>query len=87
MTGVQQVRMRWMSCLMEDGATQMDPKVAVEVTIHDLMAKYQLRGVGRSYLFQKYLEICRQSRIYYQNLGGTVGFEFKTPYKLCVLVQ
>ena len=65
----------------------MGPTIAVEVTIHDLMAKNQLRGVGRRYLWQKSLEICRQECIYYHILGGMVGFEFKNPYKLRVSVQ
>jgi len=76
-----------MSCALKDGVVQVGPKVAIEVTIHDLMAKKKLRGVGRRYLWPKYLKIYCQRGIYYQNLGVTVKFEFKTSYKLRVLVQ
>jgi len=59
----------------------------VGVTIHDGTARKWLRGFGRWKLRQKSLNICHQSSIYYQNLGGTVRFEFKSPYKLSMLVQ
>jgi len=72
---------------MEDGATQMGPKVAIGISIHDLMDKHQSGGVGRHYLWRISLEICHQICIYYQNLGGTVRFEFKTSYKLHMLVH
>ncbi len=72
---------------MEDGFVQVGPKVTIEVTIHDFMAQKWLRGVGRHYLWQISLEIFHQRCIYDPNLGGKVGFEFKTFYKLSILVH
>ena len=49
---------------MKNGTMQTGPKVAIGVTIHNLMAKIPLGGVGRCYLWKKSLEIYCQRRIY-----------------------
>lgn len=72
---------------MEEGVAQHNMKVTVEVSVHELMARSWLSGAGSRQLRQKYLKIYRQNKIYCQKLGRTVGFEFKTHYKLHVLVQ
>jgi len=82
---MQQMKLHLGSCSMRKGIAQLSRKMTIRVTTHDLMATKQLRGAGWQQLRQKYLSICYQDNIYYQNLGGTVGFEFKTPYKLRVI--
>jgi len=67
------------------GATQSGPKVVIEVTIHDLIAKFSLGGIGRRHLWQKDLEIYCQRGIYDQKMEGIVRFEFKFTYKLGML--
>lgn len=84
---LQPMKLHAESCAMEEGVTQHSRKVTVGDTIHDLMSRRWLKGVGWWHLRQKYLKIFCQSSIYYQKLVGIVRFEFKTPYKLCVLVQ
>ena len=60
----------------------------VKVTVHDLTVEMQPNGVGGRHLRQnllvRSLEIYCQSIINEPNVGGTVGFEFKIPYKLQV---
>lgn len=45
---------------MEDGVTQMGPKVDIEVILHDWIAKISLGGVSRQNLWKNLLEICCQ---------------------------
>ena len=74
---------------------QCSQKVTVTVTIHDLIARRWLRGVGgewhlrhlRLNLRVKSWKICHQFSIYGWTLGGTVKFEFEFAYKLHVAVQ
>jgi len=61
--------------------------VSVGVTVHDLTARRWLRGAGWQHLRPKYLKIFHKNNINCYNLGAMVGFEFKNPYKLCVLIQ
>jgi len=67
---------------MKDGGMQVGPNVVVEVTIHDLMAKNKLRGVGRRYLWHKYLNICCQMGIYYHTMGEWLNLNSKLPINL-----
>lgn len=87
MTKIPPIKLRAGSCTMEEGVAQQNRKVTIEVTVHDLTVRRRLSGAGWRHLRQKSLKICRQNNIYCQKLGGTVGFEFKTPYKLRVSVQ
>ena len=73
------------SCAMKVDATQHSQKVTVRVTVHDLIARRRLRGVGGRHLRLKYLKICHQTSINDQILGGMIGFELKNPYKSCML--
>jgi len=66
---------------------QHNRKVAVEVIVHDLTARRWLRGGAWRHLRPKYLKIYHQNNINGQILGGTIGFDFKIPYKLRVLAQ
>lgn len=76
------------SYAMEGGAAmQHTRKVIVDVTFHDLTARRRLRGVGRWTLRPKSLKIYHQNNINDQIFGRKVRFEFKKPYKLCVLAQ
>lgn len=86
-TKLQTMKLRIGSCTMEGSVTQHSRKVTVGVKVHDLTSRRLLRGGGWQHLRQKYLKICHQNNIYYHKLGLTVGFEFKTPYKLRTLVQ
>lgn len=58
-TGVWWVKLRYISCAMENDVMQVGPKIIVEVTIHDFIAKKWLRGVGRHYLWRKFVKISR----------------------------
>lgn len=75
------------SYAMEGGAMQRSRKVIVGVIVHELTARRWLRGEGGRHLRQKYLNICHQNSINCHNFGGTVGFEFKNPYKLRLSIQ
>ena len=66
---------------------QHNQKVTVGVTVHDLTARTRLRGEGWHHLSVKSLKICHQNNINGRILGGTVVFEFKSPYKLRVPVK
>ena len=75
------------SCTMEGGAAQHSRKVTVGVIVHDLTSRRWLRGVGLRHLRKQSLKIFHQNNINCQKLGGMVGFEFKSAYKLQVATQ
>ena len=70
---------------------EISQKVTIKVTIHDLMVSLRTNGAGDRHLSQtswlRFLKIYRQYSINGPNVGETVGFDFKKPYKLQVVVQ
>ena len=70
---------------------QVHQKVTIKVTVHDLTEEIRPNGAVdrhlRWNLWLRSLKICRQTDINEPNLGGTIRFEFKIPYKLQVVVQ
>ena len=71
---------------MEEDTMRHSQKMTVKVTVNVLTTMRWLRGAGGWHLRLKSLEIFHQISIYGWLLGGAVEFEFKTPYKLQVVV-
>ena len=69
---------------------QVSWKVTIKIIVHETAIEVRQNGAGDWYLRQnlwlRSLKIFHQSSINEPNLGGTVGFEFKMPYKLQVVV-
>lgn len=71
---------------MRGDTVQHSQKMTVTVTIHDFTARRWLKGAGRQHLSLKALKIYLQISFYGRIFGGTVKFEFKFAYKLCVAI-
>jgi len=65
--------------------------VTVKVTVHEKMTEVRPNGASdlhlRQNLWLRSLKICQQSSINEPISGGMIGFGFKLPYKLQVVVQ
>ena len=78
-------------CRWDYATTWLGWEVTIGITVHDKMSNLRQKGVGdqqlRHEVRTRFGTICRQSSINGSNVGGTVKFEFKKPYKSKVDIQ